>query len=60
MVDMKTGAALKGIRVVAPIPGIGLYGPAVTQESLVAPPARWWVAASPSAHQWTPQSHLEA
>ena len=59
MVDMKTGAALKGIRVVAPIPGIGLYGPAVTQESLVPPPSSW-VAARPSAHQWTPQSHLEA
>jgi hypothetical protein len=26
MVDVKTGAALKGIRVVAPIPRIGLYG----------------------------------
>jgi hypothetical protein len=59
MVDMKTRTALKGIRVVAPIPRIGLYGPAVTQESLVAPPARW-VAASPSAHQRTSQSHLEA
>ena len=59
MVDVKTGAALKGIRVVAPIPRIGLYGPAVTQESLVAPPTRW-VAASPGARQWTPQSHLEA
>ena len=56
MVDMKTGAALKGIRVVAPIPGIGLYGPAVTQKSLVAPSATR-AAARPSAHQWAPQSH---
>ena len=35
IVDMKTRAALRGIRVVASIPRIGLYGPAVTQESLV-------------------------
>jgi hypothetical protein len=59
MVDMKTGAALKGIRVVAPIPRIGLYSPAVTQESLVAPPARVG-SGPPNRHQWTPLSHLEA
>ena len=57
MVDMNTRAALKGIRVVAPIPRIGLYGPAVTQESLVAPPVG---SGQPKRHQWTPQSHLEA
>ena len=44
MVDMKTGAALKGIRVVAPIPGIGLYGQAVTQDPLAVPSARWVAA----------------
>jgi len=59
MVDMKTRAALKGIRIVAPIPPDRPVRPAVTRESLVPPPARW-VAASTSAHQWTPQSHLEA
>jgi len=37
---------------------MALYGPAVTQESFVAP----WeeIAADPNGHQWTPQSHLEA
>jgi hypothetical protein len=33
--------------------------PAVTQDSIVAPPATQ-VAGVPNGRQWTPQSHLEA
>jgi hypothetical protein len=42
-----------------PEAGIGLYGPAVTQESLAAPSATG-VAANPNGHQWTLQSPVEA
>jgi hypothetical protein len=38
--------------------GISLYGPAVTQDSFAPPSATQ--AAARNAHQWTPQSHLEA
>jgi hypothetical protein len=39
--------------------GMGLYGPAVTQESLVAPLATGGVAAPQTGRLWTPQSLLE-
>jgi hypothetical protein len=38
---------------------MGLYGPAVTQESLVAASATG-LAASPNGYQWTRLSRLEA
>jgi hypothetical protein len=60
----RVGAWLAGLRneatrAATSRPREALRAPAVNQDSLVAHPARW-VAAVSNAHQWTPQSHLEA
>ena len=57
-VQFSTHALLSGAFASSPIPR-GRYGPAVTQDSFLAPLASG-VAARPNGYQWTPQSLLEA